>query len=286
MLAAEFTDTTKEVAPILYHYTSGKAALNIIKTGELWATHSWYLNDSSELEFGRKVYSSVVGGITKLDHHESFREFLDSQSIVTLLLRYSTVFACCFSAAENKLSQWRAYSTLGTRTGYSLGFDPDGLKKLTFRGRPLLLMKVFYEPDEQETIVRKVLAAINVHLERLDEEVVTEDWYELLSFITQWLQVVLIGLKCPDFREEREWRLVYATYGIAEPTELNYRASESGIMIPYCELCGSDALPLTKVFIGPTVERDIASFSFEEMLKKYNYSSTTVAHCDIPLRAL
>ena len=56
----------------------------------------------------------------------------------------------------------------------------------------------------------------------------TEDWYELLSFITRWLQVVLIGLKRPDFREEREWRLVYSTFGIAEPTELNYRASESG----------------------------------------------------------
>jgi len=179
-----------------------------------------------------------------------------------------------------------AYATLGTRTGYSLGFDPDGLKKLTFRGRPLLLLKVFYDPDEQKTIVQKVLAAINAHLEGLDEEVVTEDWHELLSFIAQWLQVVLIGLKRPDFREESEWRLVYRTSGIAKPAELNYRASESGIMIPYCELRGSEALPLTKVIIGPTVERDIANFSFEQMLKKYNYSSTTVAHCDIPLRAL
>lgn len=286
MLDAELRDTTKEVPLILYHYTSGKEALNIIKTGELWATHSWYMNDSSELKFGREVYSNVIEGLTKLNHHERFREFLDSYTIVTLLMHYSTVFTCCFSAAENQLSQWRAYSTLGTRTGYSLGFDPGGLKKLTFCGRPLLLMKVFYEPDEQQTIVKKVLAAINVHLERLDEEVVTEDWYELLSFIAQWLQVVLIGLKHPDFREEREWRLVYRTFGIAEPTELNYRASESGIMIPYCELRGSEALPLTKVIIGPTVERDIASFSFEQMLKKYNYSSTTVAHCDIPLRAL
>ena len=179
MLDAEFTDTTKEVAPILYHYTSGKAALNIIKTGELWATHSWYMNDSSELEFGREVYSIVIEEIIKLNHHERFREFLESH--VALLIRYSTVFACCLSAAEDQLSQWRAYSTLGTRTGYSLGFDSDGLKKLTFRGRPLLLMKVFYELDEQKTIVQKVFAAINAHLESLDEEVVTEDWYELLD---------------------------------------------------------------------------------------------------------
>jgi hypothetical protein len=286
MLEAELANTTKEAPPILYHYTSGSAALNIIKTGALWATHSWYMNDSSELEFGRGVYLDVIERLKNLDHHERFREFLDSSDIVTVLMRYSTAFACCFSAAENQLSQWRAYSALGTSTGYSLGFDPTGLKQLTFRGKALLLMKVFYGPNEQRDIVERVLAAITVHLERLEEEVVNEDWFELLSFIIRWLQVVVIGLKRPDFREEREWRLVYSTFGLADPTELNYRTSETGVVVPYCELRGPESLPLTKVIIGPTREKDIASFSFEQVLKKYNYQSTTVAHCDIPLRSL
>ncbi len=80
-------------------------------------------------------------------------------------------------------------------------------------------MKVSYEQDEQEKIVQDVLTAIYVHLEKLDEEVMNEDWYELLSFITQWLQTVLIGLKRSAFHEEKEWRLVYRTFGIRRTRE-------------------------------------------------------------------
>lgn len=286
MLDTEFAETTKPVPPILYHYTTPKAALSIIETGELWATHAWYVNDSTELEFGLEVYSRMIEKLAKMDHHTRFREFLESHTIVKVLMRYSTVFVCCFSGAENQLSQWRAYSGLGRTTGYSLGFDAAGLRKITFRNSPLLFMKVSYEQDEHEKIVQDVLTAIDVHLEKLDEEIMNEDWYELLSFITQWLQIVLIGLKRSDFHEEKEWRLVYRTFGIAEPAELNYRVSESGVMIPYCTLRAPGVLPLTEVTVGPTVEPSIATFSLEQLLKKHNYPSVAVRHSDIPLRAL
>src|ERR1044072_4594249 len=44
--------------PILHHYTSAAGLHGILKTGVLRATNYLYLNDTSEIEYGKKI---VVG---------------------------------------------------------------------------------------------------------------------------------------------------------------------------------------------------------------------------------
>lgn len=120
------TDAAPEM---LYHYTSAEAALKIVETGQLRATHASFLNDSSEFQYGTEKYSEVLKKIKNSPSHGTrARKFLDSHAINELLTQHSTAFAFCLSAEGNQLSQWRAYS--GHHTGYSLGFDPDGLKKM------------------------------------------------------------------------------------------------------------------------------------------------------------
>ena len=47
----------------LYHYTSQKGLLGILKDQKIWATHVQYLNDSTEFHFAIDLARSVLKSI-------------------------------------------------------------------------------------------------------------------------------------------------------------------------------------------------------------------------------
>jgi hypothetical protein len=55
-ISDQATRLSDEVLPArVYHYTSTDGLLGILDSGHLWATDLRYLNDTSELHFGRSL---------------------------------------------------------------------------------------------------------------------------------------------------------------------------------------------------------------------------------------
>lgn len=132
------------------------------------------------------------------------------------------------------------------------------------------------------------VATFSIHIDELDEALWELDRERLILFFADWMQLLLIGFKRGDFREEKEWRLVYRTWGgLAEPKNFEFRTWPSGLLVPFCVLRPVEGLlPIKGIRVGPSTLPDLAASSLRGMLRKWNYANVIVDHCDIPLREL
>lgn len=154
----------------------------------------------------------------------------------------TTTYTMCFSERPDDLSNWRAYA--GSIGGYAIGFDwtvgltesmledpgrdvrkltgqlfeelggkksndPDAGKKEIFQHKlellgeisyqDMMLVKVIYSRNQQENVIRNVLDVLYDIHQSIPES-------HGLSGAALW--ELMLRFKHPDFRDEREWRLI------------------------------------------------------------------------------
>jgi len=148
--------TVPEAHPELLHYTSVAGLLGILQSDSLRATHSAFLNDSSEISlfFEKRLATVLESGIrSELAADPALQVFPQlastpqeadaavtryasdmAEAIRTTTRRLSEPYLTCFSAPANDrvrvdglLSQWRGYGKDG---GYALVFDTKKLEEL------------------------------------------------------------------------------------------------------------------------------------------------------------
>lgn len=205
------------------------------------------------------------------------------------------MFAFCFSAARDDLSQWREYAAKGT--GYSLGFET---KTLSFGSHDRLqdhhfqLLPVTYDASEQEATVRAVVREASLLLDKA--EGIHSDYPEhhglMMSLSSLALAFaiapLLACLKNPAFRAEQEWRLVH--FASEGRTQQDYRVSH-GTIVPYVTLrfrsapgMYADQLPLAEVVQGPIGAPDLGRIAVQGLLATTGNPSVNVAKSTVPLR--
>lgn len=138
-----------KVEDCLFHYTSAKGLMGILKDQCVFATDSAFLNDSSEITYaGRAVERHLKNMIdhinlspppagskerTRLglmvEAKGALAKFNEAKYDLAGSARSvfdGATYVSCFTEKPDQLSQWRGY---GGR-GYSVGFTRDGLNKL------------------------------------------------------------------------------------------------------------------------------------------------------------
>ena len=269
----------------LYHYTSQRALIEIVKKCVLWATEIRFLNDAKEFVLAVDVAGRELGkaGPRCADAHE--RELLAD---IARLIEHphqwgSYVCVASFSAQGDLLSQWRAYSP--SSSGCAIGFASAGLVAAA-RDQGFRLVPCVYDEATQGRLVaeaidgtlrdfrRDVAAGGNVYERR--------EWHAAqFAGRLLWLAPML---KHPTFREDEEWRLV------SDPTphthkRVSYREGKSRIL-PYYELelaKDHETLPIACIMIGPTPDFDLAHTSVMGFLVRWTGQSH-IAHSKIPYR--
>lgn len=94
--------------PILYHYTDQHGLLGILKSKEIWASHTQYLNDAREFRHAVGLVKKEVEGMLK-DATGLRRDLLlEMQEAVKTSIETINVCVCSFSEERDILSQWRA----------------------------------------------------------------------------------------------------------------------------------------------------------------------------------
>lgn len=273
----------------LFHYTTSNGLLGMLGESSLWATNIRFLNDSSEIDYGRELFTETFNEIR--DHSKPvFHSFLDELKKIMPFTGILPVFAFCLSSEGNLLSQWRAYSESGT--GYSIGFDSRRLTSELecdfgngLRGMPELL-KVSYSPDEQKHRLRAVIDACLTPqvAEAANRPDATMYLSNLVSFyVERWI----VSVKHPTFSEEQEWRLVFFGPVVGAPSEFR---TIRGFLVPYVvarsRLGSSTLLPVRSITYGPRLYPELNAAVVAQLLRKSGYKRAIVADSGIPLRQI
>jgi len=282
---------------LVYHYTSLDGLAGIIKSQKIWATHTSYLNDASELIYSRELIYSALDKLQEknIAHNGdkkdlSLRAFIaDIKELIDKLLPSKNfgIYVCSFSEQKDLLSQWRAYSQNGI--GFSVGFSLERL--IEGAGiNPYDIGLCNYDEEDQlskvEELVNKdfaksILEAID-DLKRNSSDSKLKELTE--KFIDKFLNLS-VQMKHPDFAEEQEWRLITE----ASPKNglsIRFR-SKSSMLIPYVEIPlpkQDSKLEIDEIIIGPSNDHSLSRLSLDILLESCNVTCHSISNSTIPYR--
>ena len=123
----------------------------------------------------------------------------------------ATVFVGSLSEAKDRLSQWRAYSSIGG--GFSIGFDPKLIERQA-KKQGFYLLKCEYDPEKQKAICAELIsngcrAAQEAEIRFPEQQEEKKQSVRTIGlwhgFVEPLMQIAPV-LKNPSFEEEREWR--------------------------------------------------------------------------------
>jgi hypothetical protein len=266
----------------LYHYTSADGFFGIVSSGVLRATNFSYLNDSTEIQYGRRIAHKVIREHLKSTRSSTHKEVLTraekSLEDIGIGLEF---YMACFCTKSDRLSQWRAYGSVKGR--FCIGFDTNAL---IFSDLNYSLSRVIYNPDEQH---RKVGEVIEIAIEALDIGSSPDFLGRVHELLTHKVINELCFFKDRGFEEEDEWRIVHPS----DPTDKIDFDTSSGIIKPFVELwassrdrSGACRLPIAEVIIGPSLFSSLSKKSAGLLLARYGYCGVEIEEFSVPFRDL
>jgi hypothetical protein len=213
----------------IYHYTSAAGVEGIISGGMFRGTNFSFLNDASELEYGR----DLIVRVTECELQKMTLPLLQhafSRAITEFEAKSaaSEVYVSCFSAACDLLSQWRAYGAPGAR--YCIEVDTKLLAAHEGIGSPFYFDKLIYDKQHQEhTGAHQIRYACEAIEEEIYQHATSEEktLVESASLISTMFLELMPFFKHPGFAEEVEWRAV-----AVQATPAGFDTS-SGILCPF-----------------------------------------------------
>jgi len=258
---------------VLYHYTSAKGILGIVKSGALRASNFSYLNDYTEISCGVEVVQKTMDERRNTKESTATRKFFD-YVLKTLkdIGQGLDFYLFCLSDRADILSQWRAYGS--TKRGrFSIGFDAEALL-----GFDLVPRRVLYDLDKQK---REISRLIDSAIEVLK----TSSSPEFAEFVAEKFTRRVISELCvfkdQAYVEEQEWRLVQFVERKDKKIEFE---TAGGIIRPFIELSTEGRLPIVEIIIGPSSPGSLSERSIELLLTRYGYCAFEIKKSIMPFR--
>jgi|tagenome__1003787_1003787.scaffolds.fasta_scaffold20506152_1 hypothetical protein len=236
---------------IVYHYTTLEGFKSIIENGFVWGSNFSYLNDSTEMQYGRDMIRQIV------DEKGFFKNGRYSDEAKSIILGFlevlesinSHAYGACFSSHEDSLGQWRGYGQ-----GVAIGFDRSQLQNFGVDGT--FLAKVNYDPAIAKSILSSL---VDTYLNETLDHTQNTDYAGIKEALKYSFQASLerevVSIKHNAFSDEKEWRLSYFRFAFSPPEdipEIKFRIRDD-VMIPYVEFRSKtgNLLPIVSVRIGP-----------------------------------
>lgn len=278
----------KRYPATLYHYTDSRGLLGMTSSGRVWLTNVEYMNDFSELEYGREVIRNVL--TRKRKEFEQWEEFWDTAQTILMMKEVYDVFAFCFCRKGDLLSQWRAYARGGM--GYAVGFKTADINLSIPIRTGWEIVEVLYDREQQQSLVEHVFDEVCRLAEGCPSFKETTAMHErAVRFLGVELAPCLVRFKSSGFQEEHEWRLVALDFPTLTSFEehRHFRVSQ-GAIIPYLDLSiaqGNSSpprLPLERIVQGPHIAPELGEKALKSLLSKHGYTEVKVDRSEVTLR--
>ena len=245
------------------HYTSAEAAVNVLRTKEVWMRKTSCMDDFREVEHGLEclfeAYASDEGQRLKAALESVFNGICDE--IETLFngwvpyFRTDTYILCVSEHDDSedphgRLSMWRAY---GESTGVAL----------VMLNRPFLspsnALKAYTSPvayltnQQLEEEIGKIASAVESNSDFLRATGRTA----VVNSVFSAFRFAVLCTKHPGFHEEREWRVVYC------PT-----LEKSDHLIKEVQVIGGTPQPIYKIPLRNIPEEGFVGAEIPELLDR------------------
>jgi hypothetical protein len=223
-----------DLPEILYHYTDINGLAGIWEKGQIWATNSLYLNDTSEVQLGLSMVGSrlaqreleILQSINEVWKREveqrkageevdeetfnqeraafepKLTEAKEIRAAVETTDGYSNSYIACLTEHGDQLSQWRGYA----REGYCVGFDTKSLLESLGDDRVMRRVRYYDEETNDAYAARMIGIAKGFRNLMIDKPDVDEDFRNFV--IAKYMMVEAAFMKDSSFREESEVRIV------------------------------------------------------------------------------
>jgi hypothetical protein len=286
------------------HYTSAKAALSIINSKRLWMRNVTAMDDFREVQHGFDILNGIVS-----DAHirESLNGALDAcapgaaeEAIAHFNtwwndIRFNTFVTSVSEHVDTedmhgRLSMWRAFG--GGEPRVAIVFKVP-LTALDLGVLNLVFSPVAYLTKPQmETEFRRVIA--NVNSERDFLRTLSKE--DIVQVVFNMLVSAVSCLKHEGFKEEREWRLIYApkrwpSDHIERSTEIVRDVPQIVYKVPVDEKKWADLKPLDlstifdRLILGPSQYPWSMIEAFFDALRGAGVDSPNIRASEIPLRS-
>lgn len=226
---------------ILWHYTTPEVLWKML-SGEFYATHYRFMNDSAE----------IIYGIQEFKHFFDREKGLDSFRLMVKYLQMIDFFLLCFSEFSDSLYHWRSYAPKG---GFSIGFSHNEMCDIFNNIEYDLQDKIqlhydlvkcqYLSEDEIDGFMRettgKIQKAIQVTSSKykipVDQSTYVANLFKSLNNIYNMFAEILShcpAFKTPSFAVEQEYRLVISGGDLR--TQIEFIGNKPRIKIPTPEL--------------------------------------------------
>jgi hypothetical protein len=258
--------SNKERIDFLYHYTDLNGFLGIFNTNSLWASNAFFLNDSSEINYGLNLSYPLFNEFYLSIKSEKAKEILKKfhENYVGFVLN-SNLFLISFCESGDLLSQWRGYAP--NNDGVSVRFNLPVMRTLS----EVNLYKVIYDTDNQIKIITYLFDLLKDLIEYFERTKTISFLHYFNSWITIFTTLILT-LKDSSFSEEKEWRLIYNYDAIGNNKKIEYR-TKNGYILPYIKIEKLKLLDLVSgIIIGPSSNSKILEKSIAYFLEMNNHN--------------
>lgn len=258
---------------ILYHYTDQEGLLGIVRTKEIWASHTQYLNDRQEFRYAIELVRDELSRMAERAETQA-RPFVDEMNQAMREHRGMesiNVCVCSFSEEGDRLSQWRAYGEGVAK--FSIGFSGDILRQVSSQ-MGSWLVPCLYGEQKQREFVRGLLGdVLQENMARVTQGNVTGDCRKLprggnlIAYLYRYAPI----LKHKTFLEEREWRIVTRPLACTQD-RFDYRPGRS-MLIPYYRipLTGEDIeFSIKRIVVGPAPYGEQAVEAVNSLVLKHD----------------
>jgi hypothetical protein len=261
----------------LFHYTTQRGLLGILRDQEIWMTHTQYLNDVTEFRHAINLVTDEIN--RRLATAQQAERVVLEEMLGNVSLRAADVNVCvaCFSEDGDSLSQWRAYGE--PAAGYAIGFDGAFISRLA-NVSGFGLVKCVYEEDETLAFVRNFVSnnVSEVLAKRIDDPS-HDDYYfwRTGGNFRACLNRVAPVFKNHAFKDEREWRLISRPL-MCSTEGFDYRPGKS-MVVPYFRLSITnqpdevDRKRFHSVVVGPTPNPEQAEIAVGSVLASRRLAS-------------
>lgn len=197
------------------HYTGAEAAMNILRSGEVWMRNVSCMNDFREVQHGvdcliaaykgegGKSFQAALNGV----YAEITKEIEELFNAWVEQFKWNTYLACVseHNKEENetgRLSMWRAY---GDATGVAIVMHNTRFIS------PVNHLKVYASPVAymNDDGIGEQLTSIGENVQQERDFLASLSREQIKNVIFWILRFAAISTKHPGFKEEREWRVVY-----------------------------------------------------------------------------
>lgn len=280
---------------LLFHYTSASGLRGILESSRLWATNYRFLNDTSEVAHGVRLFEALIRERLATEADSVISEFLGRT--LRTANAFDGMFDCyiaCFCERDDLLNQWRTYA--GSGGGFALGLKAKEIGRRwgqLERTQDFVLRRVVYDVDQQRNLLAAVIDGAIAVLASATQGVDVDEANNVIARCCQFVRAetadYLLSFKHPAFEIEQEWRLCHVV-STGEDGHLKFREGPFGLT-PYVCLdvtpmagVNHNKLPLSRVTHGPVPNPENVRFALNKLLRSLNYAFVEVAGSTLPVR--